>query len=143
MANDEDGISMDPRVRVGAARKVVEAAADHGIPREDVIIDPLAMPIGAAPDAATAMIETIRLVRTELGVNCSCGASNVSFGMPDRRGIDAGFLTMAVLAGMNAAIANPLHRSVRKAVLAADVLLGRDEFGAAWIAAHRAELASG
>jgi 5-methyltetrahydrofolate--homocysteine methyltransferase len=139
MANDENGISMDPSVRLAAARKVVEAAADHGIPREDVIIDPLAMPIGAAPDAAAAMLETIRLIRRKLGVNVSCGASNVSFGMPDRRGIDAAFLSTAIAAGMNTAITNPLHRETRKAVLAADLLLGRDAYGAAWIAAHRAE----
>jgi 5-methyltetrahydrofolate--homocysteine methyltransferase len=142
MANDEDGISMDPAVRLAAARRVVEAAADHGIPREDVVIDPLAMPIGAAGDAATTMLETIRLVRDELGVNVSCGASNISFGMPDRRGIDAAFLSIAIAAGMNAAITNPLHRETRKAVLAADLLLGRDAFGAAWIAAHRTERAS-
>ncbi|MGZ4108274.1 MAG: dihydropteroate synthase [Actinomycetota bacterium] len=141
MANGEDGISMDPDVRLAAARTVVEAALDHGIPREDVIIDPLAMPIGAAPDAATAMLRTIRLIRDELGVNVSCGASNISFGMPDRRGIDGAFLSIMIAGGMNAAITNPLHRETRKAVLAADLLLGRDAFGAAWIAAHRAEQA--
>jgi len=139
MANDEAGISMDPQVRLVAARKIVDAAVDAGIPRQDVLIDPLAMPIGAAPDAAIAMFETIRLIREELGVNVSCGASNVSFGMPDRHALDAGFLTMAIQAGMNAAITNPLRRPVRKAVLAADLLLGRDGFGAAWIADHRAE----
>jgi 5-methyltetrahydrofolate--homocysteine methyltransferase len=139
MANDEDGISMDPVVRLAAARRVVEGALDHGIGREDVVIDPLAMPIGAAPDAATTMLETIRLIRDELGVNVCCGASNISFGMPDRRGIDAAFLAMMIAAGMNAAITNPLHRETRKAVRAADLLLGRDAFGAAWIADHRAE----
>jgi 5-methyltetrahydrofolate--homocysteine methyltransferase len=142
MANDEEGISMDPAARLAAARTVVEAAADHGIDRADVIIDPLTMPIGAAPEAATAMFETIRLIREQLGVNVSCGASNISFGMPDRQAIDAAFLTMSVLAGMNTAITNPLHRLVRKSVLAADLLLGRDPFGAAWIAEHRAERAS-
>ena len=96
------------------------------------------MPIGAAHDAATAMYETIRLVRQELGVNVSCGASNISFGMPERHEIDAGFLTMAVQAGMNSAITDPLHRPVRKALLATDLLLGRDQFGGAWIADHRA-----
>jgi 5-methyltetrahydrofolate--homocysteine methyltransferase len=142
MANDEEGISMDPQVRLAAARKIVEAAADHGIARDDVIIDPLTMPIGAAPDAASSMFATMRLIRDELGVNLSCGASNISFGMPDRQGIDAAFLTMAITAGMNCAITNPLHRAVRKATLAADLLLGRDEYGSAWIAAHRAELAA-
>jgi 5-methyltetrahydrofolate--homocysteine methyltransferase len=142
MANDESGISMDPRARLAAARKIVHAAADHGITREDVVIDVLAMPIGAAPDAATALYETIRLIRDELGVNVSCGASNVSFGMPDRQGIDAVFVPQAILAGMNCAITNPLHRPVRKAILAADLLLGRDEYGSHWIADHRAELAA-
>ena len=139
MANDEEGISMDPQVRLAAARKIVAACSDQGIPREDVIIDPLTMPIGAAPEAASAMFETIGLIREELGVNVSCGASNISFGMPDRTGIDAAFLTMSVLAGMNCAITNPLHRPVRKSTLAADLLLGRDAFGSAWIATHRAE----
>jgi 5-methyltetrahydrofolate--homocysteine methyltransferase len=139
MANDEDGISMDPEVRLAAARKIVHAAADHGIAAADVVIDPLTMPIGAAPEAATTMVETVRLIRQELGVNVSCGASNISFGMPDRQGLDAAFLVMAMVAGMNAAITNPLHRSVRKALMAGDLLLGRDAFGAAWIADHRAE----
>jgi 5-methyltetrahydrofolate--homocysteine methyltransferase len=142
MANDEEGISMDPATRLGAARTIVEAAADHGIAREDVIIDPLTMPIGAAPDAATAMFASMRMIRDELGVNLSCGASNISFGMPDRQGIDASFLTMSILSGMNCAIANPLHGAVRKATLAADLLLGRDEYGGAWIADHRAAQAA-
>ena len=142
MANDEDGISMDPQARLAAARKIVGQAADHGIGHEDVIIDPLTMPIGAAPDAATSMYETVRLIRDELHVNVSCGASNISFGMPDRRGIDAAFLTMSIVTGMNTAITNPLHVESRKAVLAADLLLGRDEYGANWIALHRAELAA-
>lgn len=143
MANDEDGISMDPLARLAAARRIVERAADHGIDRADVIIDPLTMPIGAAGDAATAMFDTVRLIREELGVNVSCGASNISFGMPDRQGIDAAFLTMASMAGMNTAITNPLHAPVRTALLATDLLLGRDTFGAAWIAEHRAAAKAG
>ena len=142
MANDSDGISMDPVVRLAAARKIVEAAADHGIAREDIIIDPLTMPIGAASDAATSMFDTMRLIREELGVNLSCGASNISFGMPDRRGIDATFLSMSIMGGMNIAITNPMHEQGRKAILAADLMLGRDEYGAAWIAEHRRELAA-
>jgi 5-methyltetrahydrofolate--homocysteine methyltransferase len=141
MANDEEGPSMDPKVRLAAARRIVEAASDHGIPADDVIIDVIAMPIGAAPEAAIAMYETIRLVREELGVNVSCGASNISFGMPRRAEIDAAFLTMAAMAGMNVAITNPLHAPVRKALLAADLLNGRDAYGAAWIADHRKEQA--
>ena len=143
MANDEEGISMDPRERLAAARTIVEAAADHGIAREDVIIDPLTMPIGAAGDAATAMFETVRLIRDELSVNVSCGASNISFGMPDRQRIDAAFLTMAAMAGMNTAITNPMHAPVRSALLASDLLLGRDRFGSAWIADHRAQTGAG
>ena len=142
MANDSDGISMDPQVRLAAARKIVEAAADHGIPRSDVIIDPLTMPIGAAPDAASSMFRTIELIREELGVNVSCGASNISFGMPDRGGIDATFLGMSIMAGMNTAITNPLHERGRTSTLAADLLLGRDAYGAAWIAEHRRQLAA-
>jgi 5-methyltetrahydrofolate--homocysteine methyltransferase len=142
MANDESGISMVPEERLAAATKIVEAAADHGIPREDVVIDPLAMPIGADPRAASVMYETVRLIRDELAANVSCGASNVSFGLPDRHRIDATFLAMAIHAGMNCAITNPLHPPVRKAILAADLLLGRDEYAAAWIAAHRAEAAA-
>jgi 5-methyltetrahydrofolate--homocysteine methyltransferase len=143
MANDESGVSMDPQVRLAAACRIVEAAADHGIPREDVIVDPLTMPIGAAANAATSMFETVGLIREELGVNVSCGASNISFGMPDRQGIDAAFLTMAAMAGMNAAITNPAHAPVRTALLASDLLLGRDGFGSVWIAEHRAKASSG
>jgi 5-methyltetrahydrofolate--homocysteine methyltransferase len=142
MANDEEGISMDPDVRFAAAAKIVENAERYGIARADVIIDPLAMPIGAAPDAGTAMLATMRRIREELGVNLSCGASNISFGMPGRHEIDATFLTLMMGAGMNTAITNPLHRPVRKAILAADLLLGHDQYGAAWIKDHRAELAA-
>jgi 5-methyltetrahydrofolate--homocysteine methyltransferase len=105
-----------------------------------VIIDPLAMPIGAAPDAGTAMVRTIARIRGELGVNLSCGASNISFGMPGRHEIDAAFLTVMIANGMNTAITNPLHRPVKKAILAADLLLGHDDFGAEWIKDHRAEV---
>ncbi|MGZ8578058.1 MAG: dihydropteroate synthase [Actinomycetota bacterium] len=141
MANDEDGISMDPDVRFAAAARIVAAAEGHGIPRERVVIDPLAMPIGAAPDAVTSMIRTITRIRNELGVNLSCGASNISFGMPGRHEIDAAFLTLMIGAGMNTAITNPLHPPVRAAILAADLLLGKDAYGAAWIADHRARRA--
>jgi 5-methyltetrahydrofolate--homocysteine methyltransferase len=140
MANDETGISMDPEERFEAAAKVVENAEKYGIARADVIIDPLAMPIGAAPDAGTAMVRTIARIRDELGVNLSCGASNISFGMPDRHEIDAAFLSLMIANGMNAAITNPLHRPVKKAILATDLLLGHDEFGTQWIKDHRAEL---
>jgi len=140
ISNDETGISMDPDERFAAAAKIVENAERHGIARDDVIIDPLAMPIGAAPDAGTAMVRTMTRIREELGVNLSCGASNISFGMPARHEIDAAFLTLMIANGMNTAITNPLHRPVKKAILAADLLLGHDEYGAMWIKDHRAEL---
>jgi 5-methyltetrahydrofolate--homocysteine methyltransferase len=140
MSNDEEGPQMDPQKRLAAARKIVQAAADHGIPSQDVIIDVIAMPIGAMPEAGRAMYETITLVRDELGCNVSCGASNISFGMPGRQEIDSAFLSMAVLAGMNTAITNPLHRPVRKAMLATDLLLARDTYGSGWIADHRKEI---
>jgi len=141
MANDEEGISMDPEMRFSAAAKIVAAAERLGIPRHDVVIDPLAMPVGAAPDAATAMLAAMARIRDELGAHLSCGASNISFGMPARREIDAGFLPIMIAGGMNAAITDPRDRRIRKAVLAADLLLGRDPAGAAWIADHRAEAA--
>ncbi len=141
MANDGSGVSMDPKIRLEAARTIVEAAADHGIAPEDVLIDPLVMTVGADPQAAKVTLETIRLVREELGVNTTCGASNVSFGLPDRHGIDAAFLPMAIHAGLTSAITNPLVPAVRKAILAADVLLGNDDYAMSWIAQHRATLA--
>jgi 5-methyltetrahydrofolate--homocysteine methyltransferase len=139
MAHDDRGISMDPRARLEAARRIVEAAADHGIRREDVIIDPVATTVGTDPSAGRAVLETIRLVRTELRVNVCCGASNLSFGLPERRGIDAVFLPMAIALGMNCAITDPLAPPVRRSILAVDVLMGRDPYAAAWIRAHREE----
>jgi 5-methyltetrahydrofolate--homocysteine methyltransferase len=141
MCNDGVGISMDPQVRLGVAKKILAAALDHGIPREDVLFDPLVMTVGADSQAARVSLETIKLIRQELDANMSCGASNVSFGLPDRHGIDAAFLPMAIMAGLTSAITNPLTKQVRKAVRAADVLMGHDEWSAAWIGAHRAEQA--
>jgi 5-methyltetrahydrofolate--homocysteine methyltransferase len=137
IANDETGISEDPAVRLAVARKIVERAESFGIPRQDVLIDPLAMPIGAMRSAGASLFEIVRRVRGELGVNTICGASNISFGLPDRPGLNAAFLAMAIASGMTCAITNPLEGSIRKAILAADVLMGHDENCAAWLAAHR------
>lgn len=142
MANDDRGISMDPKVRLQAARRIVERAGELGIPPEDVVVDPLAMTVGADPAAARVFLETAALIREELGVNMTCGASNISFGLPGRHTIAAAFLPMAIQAGLTCAISNPLHAESRKAVLAADVLLGRDEYAKAWIKAFRAEQAA-
>jgi 5-methyltetrahydrofolate--homocysteine methyltransferase len=139
LAHDESGISMNPEDRLRAARRIVERAADHGIASEDVLIDPLVTAVGADPKAVAVTLETVRLVRRELGNNLTCGASNVSFGMPGRKVINAAFLPMAMQAGLTSAITNPLTVEVRKAILAADVLLGRDGYAMTWIRVHREE----
>jgi 5-methyltetrahydrofolate--homocysteine methyltransferase len=137
IANDETGISEDPAERFAVAKKIVERAESFGIPRQDVLIDPLAMPIGAMRSAGPSLFEIVRRVRGDLGVNTICGASNISFGLPDRPALNAAFLAMAIACGMTCAITNPLEESIRKAILAADVLMGHDENCAAWLAAHR------
>jgi 5-methyltetrahydrofolate--homocysteine methyltransferase len=136
LANDETGIPETPRQRLEIARKIVSAAGDHGIPPEDVVIDPLAMTVGAATDAVTITMETISLIRDELGVNMCLGASNVSFGLPRRHALNAAFLPMAMAAGLTSAIMSCADEVV-SAVRAADLLLGHDEWGARWIADHR------
>jgi 5-methyltetrahydrofolate--homocysteine methyltransferase len=141
MANDETGISMVPEERVAIARRIIERAADYGIPKEDVIIDPIAMTVAADPTCGLITLETMRLIRTELGNNMTCGASNVSFGLPDRATVNAAFLPLAMHAGLTCAITNPLVPEVRRAVLAGDLLLGHDEYAMRWIASFRADQA--
>ncbi|MFM9085343.1 MAG: methyltetrahydrofolate cobalamin methyltransferase [Acidimicrobiia bacterium] len=137
ISNDETGISMDPDVRFAVAKKIVERAADHGIPSSDVVVDPLVMPIGALGDAGRSAFRLIRRLREELRVNTTCGASNVSFGIPGRNQITGTFLAMAAGAGMTSAIMNPLHPEVKTMVMAADVLTGNDKDCMAWIRANR------
>jgi len=141
MANDETGISMVPAERVAIARRILDRAAEYGIPREDVIIDPIAMTVAADPTCGLVTLETMRLIRDELGNNMTCGASNVSFGLPDRATVNAAFLPLAMHAGLTCAITNPLVPEVRRAVLAGDLLLGHDEYAMRWISSYRAELA--
>jgi 5-methyltetrahydrofolate--homocysteine methyltransferase len=136
ITNDETGISEDPDVRFEVARRIVARAADHGIPKEDVVVDPLVMPIGAMGTAGRQVFRLVRRLREELGVNTTCGASNISFGLPNRAGLNAAFLPMAIAAGMTSAITSPLHEEVRQAILAADVLAGNDAHCAAWIARY-------
>jgi 5-methyltetrahydrofolate--homocysteine methyltransferase len=140
LANDETGIPETPQQRLEIATKIVKVAGDHGIPPEDVIIDPLAMTVGADTEAVTITLETIRLIRAELGVNMSLGASNVSFGLPQRHALNAAFLPMAMEAGLTSAIMSTAPVVV-ESVRAADLLLGHDPWGANWIAAHRARQA--
>jgi 5-methyltetrahydrofolate--homocysteine methyltransferase len=137
ISNDDTGISEDPDVRFEVARRIVERAADHGIPSEDVIVDPLVMPIGAMATAGQQVFRLVRRLREELGVNTTCGASNVSFGMPDRERINAAFLPMAIASGLTSAITNPLAAEVKAAIMAANVLMGNDQDAARWIRAHR------
>jgi 5-methyltetrahydrofolate--homocysteine methyltransferase len=142
MANDETGISMVPEERLALARRIIERAADHGIPQEDIIIDPIAMTVAADPSCGVITLETMRLIRDRLGNNMTCGASNVSFGLPDRATVNAAFLPLAMHAGLTCAITNPLVPEVRRAVLAGDLLLGHDEYAMRWIASYRAEQAA-
>ncbi|MCZ7573014.1 MAG: dihydropteroate synthase [Ardenticatenaceae bacterium] len=137
ISNDETGISYDARERFKVARKIVERAESYGIPREDVLIDPLAMPVGAVPTAAATLFELVRMVREELGCNTICGASNISFGLPNRPVLNAVFLSMAIAAGMTCAITNPIEREIKQAILAADLMMAHDENCMTWITAAR------
>ncbi len=139
MSNDETGITMVPQERVEIARRIIERAKYYGIPAEDVIIDPIAMTVAADPQAGLVTLETMRLIKEQLGNNMICGASNVSFGLPDRHILNAAFFPVAMHAGLTCAITNPLVPEVRKAVQASDLLLGHDEYAMNWISAFRAE----
>ncbi len=143
ISNDETGISEDPDVRFAVAKRIVERAADHGIPAADVVVDPLVMPIGAMGTAGRQAFALIRRLREELGVNTTCGASNVSFGLPNRHVVTGTFLSMAISSGMTSAIMNPLHAEGQSAVRAADVLMGTDRDCAAWIRENRDPSAEG
>jgi 5-methyltetrahydrofolate--homocysteine methyltransferase len=143
ISNDETGISMDPDVRFAVAKRIVERALDHGIPREDVVVDPLLMPIGAMPTAGRQVFRILGRLRDELGVNSTCGASNVSFGLPNREGINGAFLAMAIASGLTSAITNPIAEGVRTAVMAADVLQGNDQDASRWIRQFRVAPAEG
>lgn len=143
ISNDETGISENPDVRFAVAKKIVERAADHGIPFSDVVVDPLVMPIGAINTAGVQVMALVRRLRDELKVNTTCGASNVSFGLPNRNGINSAFLTMAMGAGMTSAITSPLHAEVMQAVRGGDVMMGHDPDCTNWIRAYREPTAEG
>ncbi len=143
ISNDETGISEDPDVRYEVAKKIVERAEDHGIPKEDVVVDPLVMPIGALGNAGVSAFRLIRRLREELGVNTTCGASNVSFGLPNRHAMNATFLAMAAGAGMTSAILNPLHPEEMAGIMAADVLNGVDANCGRWLRRFREPLPEG
>ncbi|HXF22853.1 MAG TPA: dihydropteroate synthase [Streptosporangiaceae bacterium] len=143
LPNDEEEIPEDPRRRLELARKIIDVATGRfGIPIEDIVIDPLAMPVGADTTLVGKTLETIALLRAEFGVNTTLGASNVSFGMPDRHTIGAAFLPIAMNSGLTSAILDARSPQIVRSVQAADLLLDRDPWGAAWIAAHRAQQAA-
>lgn len=137
ISNDDTGISEDPEVRFAVAKKIVERAADYGIPAHDIVVDPLVMPIGAMATAGQQVFALVRRLRDELGVNTTCGASNISFGLPNRHGINAAFLPMAIGAGMTSAIMNPVRSVEMEAIRAANLLMNHDANGAAWISFSR------
>ncbi|WP_038036942.1 methyltetrahydrofolate cobalamin methyltransferase [Thermopetrobacter sp. TC1] len=137
ICNDESGISEDPDVRFAVAKKIVERAADHGIPAHDIVVDPLVMPIGAMNSAGVQVFRLVRRLKEELGVNTTCGASNIGFGMPNRRVLTAHFIAMAASHGLTSAIMNPLHEEDMAAVFAANLLNGHDPDCRAWTARYR------
>lgn len=137
ISNDDTGISEDPDVRFAVAKKIVERAADFGIPAHDIVVDPLVMPIGAMATAGLQVFELVRRLRMELGVNTTCGASNISFGLPNRHSVNAAFLPMAIASGMTSAIMNPTHTLEMDAIRAANLLTDNDPHGGVWIKANR------
>jgi len=137
LAMDENGIPETPDQRLSVARKILGRAEDHGISAADVLIDPLVLPVAASPKAGRTVLETLRLVKEELGVNTVCGASNVSFGLPGRPAVNSAFLSMTVAAGITAVIANPLDEMSRAGILTGDLLVGNDEHCMNWIADYR------
>ncbi|MCH9005189.1 MAG: dihydropteroate synthase [Proteobacteria bacterium] len=143
ISNDDSGISEDINVRFDVAKKIVERAQDFGIPASDVIVDPLVMPIGAINTAGRQVMELVRRLRTELKVNTTCGASNLSFGLPNRNALNTAFIAMAIASGMTSAITNPLHTEIMQSVLGANVVMGHDAECADWIAANRDPDAAG
>ncbi len=134
---NDDGIPDSAEKRLEVAKSILQRAQDHGVSVEDVVIDPLVLPVGATPNSGRIALDTIRMVRSELGVNMVCGASNVSFGLPNRPRINSAFLSMTVGAGITSVIANPLDKESLTGVLAGDLLVGNDEHCMNWLTNHR------
>ncbi|MEM8749584.1 MAG: methyltetrahydrofolate cobalamin methyltransferase [Pseudomonadota bacterium] len=141
ISNDETGISEDPDVRFEVAKKIVQHAADYSIPAHDIVVDPLVMPIGAMGTAGKQVFALVRRLREELGVNTTCGLSNISFGLPHRHGINAAFIPMCITAGMTSAIMNPCRPQEMEMVHAANVLAGNDQDCTEWIMTYRDRVA--
>ena len=130
---DETGIPPTPEARLATARKIVQRAADYGIPAQDVVIDCLALPVGAEWQSGRVTLDTMALIARELGVNLSLGASNVSFGLPDLKSINIAYLALGIARGLTAAITDPTVPEIRTTLLACDLLMARDEFATRWI----------
>ncbi len=143
LPNDHDEIPMEWEKRLDLVAKIVRVATEeYGISKADIVIDPLAMPIGADTGNSLQTLEAMRQIRDQHGLNMTCGASNVSFGMPDRHTLGAAWLPMAMTAGLTSAIMDTRTPQIVEAVKAADVFLNHDDWGMAWIAAHRAKAAA-
>lgn len=137
ISNDEAGISENPDERFDVAKKIVERAADHGIHYSDIVVDPLVMPVGAVNSAGRQVLHLVKRLRDELKVNTTCGASNFSFGIPNRKGMDSAFLSMAIAAGLTSAITNPIHEEVMQAVMGSNVVMGHDVNCVKWLKKYR------
>jgi 5-methyltetrahydrofolate--homocysteine methyltransferase len=143
LPNDHDEIPMEAEKRIRLTQKIIDVATtEYGIAQADIVIDPLAMPIGADTTTSLVTLDTMSQIKERFGVNMTCGASNVSFGMPDRHTLGAAYLPMAMTAGLTSAIMDTRTPQIVDAVKAADLVLGHDEWGMAWIAAHRARTAA-
>ena len=143
ISNDETGISQDINVRFEVAKKIVQRAADYGIPASDVVVDPLVMPVGAINTSGRQVMELVHRLRNELKVNTTCGASNFSFGLPNRNGVNCAFIACAVASGMTSAIINPMHAEVMLGVRGGNLMMGHDPECKDWIKAYRDPTAEG
>ena len=143
ISNDDSGISEDVNVRFAVAKKIVERASDYGIPASRIVVDPLVMPVGAVNSAGRQVMDLVKRLRSELQVNTTCGASNLSFGLPNRIGLNAAFIGMAIASGMTSAITNPLQADLMQAIRGANVVMGHDPECMAWISANRPAAAEG
>jgi 5-methyltetrahydrofolate--homocysteine methyltransferase len=139
LSNDETGIPATAQERLVITEKIVRTVEKYGIPLEDLVIDPLAMTVGADTEAVKITLETIHLIKEKFGLNMSMGASNVSFGLPNRHAVNASFLPMAMAAGLTSAIMDARTKEIVTSVRAADMLLGNDPWGGNWISAFRAQ----
>jgi 5-methyltetrahydrofolate--homocysteine methyltransferase len=134
---DDAGIPATPEDRLATAKKLIDRAADYGVPKEDIIIDALALTVGADHNASRVTLASIALIRRELGVNINLGASNVSFGLPDREYINTAYLALAIANGLTTAITDPTKQEISLTIMACDLLMGQDEYAMRWIRAYR------